>query len=235
MSSRVKGKIMFFWFGSKLKIKNLEQGLFNCPQCLKQTPYTLKEAQRYFSIYSIPLIPLEIIARYAECMICHGDFKPSSVDGDERRDEIVNSRMAQVTGLLGGIGTITMIVWIVYGLSCMASDYQEKQATIPSVVNKNNPVSLMLVNSSDTPQIMRVLKGIDVDEIMLKKGDIKKWESNRESTVTVCVGKKSITARLDDPEMVNVICIDNAGRLRCVTESVEDFGNFEGVKNYLIS
>jgi hypothetical protein len=226
---------MLFWFGTTTKVKNLGRGLFDCPKCLKQTPYAIKELQRYFTLYTARIMPLEVVARYALCMICKARFKPSVADGNEDRDIIVETTGDKIRRALGGIGTICTMIWIAYGLGCIIADYYQRHSVVASTINKDNPVQLIVANASDTPQTIRFLQGTQVEEFILDKKGVKLWENYKESKVTVCVGAKSIGATLDDHNTMNIVSIDNQGRLRCISESVEDFNKYEETKTYLFS
>lgn len=63
-------------FGTRSRIKTLSEGSFYCPQCRAKRTYEHKEARRYFTLYFIPLIPLDSLGDFVECDFCHGTFKP---------------------------------------------------------------------------------------------------------------------------------------------------------------
>ncbi len=53
-----------------------ESGTFHCPQCNGARQYTQRKVRRFFTLYFIPLIPLDLLGEYIECNYCHGTFKP---------------------------------------------------------------------------------------------------------------------------------------------------------------
>ena len=61
-------------FGTRSVKFTKEQGQFHCPQCERQTDYKHKSARRFFTLYFIPLIPLDKLGEYVECRSCRGTF-----------------------------------------------------------------------------------------------------------------------------------------------------------------
>ncbi len=53
-----------------------ESGTFHCPQCNGARQYTQRKVRRFFTLYFIPLIPLDRLGEYIECNYCHGAFNP---------------------------------------------------------------------------------------------------------------------------------------------------------------
>jgi len=64
-------------FGTKGVTSTVSTGSFSCPGCSAQTHYDHKRVRRFFTLYWIPLIPLDTIGEYIECLSCHGTFKQS--------------------------------------------------------------------------------------------------------------------------------------------------------------
>ncbi|HIF32831.1 MAG TPA: zinc-ribbon domain-containing protein [Planctomycetes bacterium] len=50
------------------------RGQFYCPRCSGQSDYKQKDVRRFFTLYFIPLIPLNVIETYLECVGCKGRF-----------------------------------------------------------------------------------------------------------------------------------------------------------------
>lgn len=63
-------------FGTKAKTKTVGKGKFNCPHCQREREYERRKAKRYFSIYFIPLIPMDDIGEFIECQTCHRSYSP---------------------------------------------------------------------------------------------------------------------------------------------------------------
>ena len=79
-------------FGTKAKYKTIGSGQFFCPHCQKTRNYEHKHAKNYFSLYFIPIIPLNDIGDFIECQSCRMtykqevlDFKPSKPQPDAAR------------------------------------------------------------------------------------------------------------------------------------------------------
>jgi len=50
-------------------------GSFRCPACARERPYRRKRIRRFFTVYFVPLVPLDLIAEFVECRACRGRFK----------------------------------------------------------------------------------------------------------------------------------------------------------------
>lgn len=62
-------------YGTKGMRSKDEAGDFYCPQCGQRQTYDEYKVRRWFTLYFVPLIPLNIAARYLECRSCLGTFK----------------------------------------------------------------------------------------------------------------------------------------------------------------
>jgi hypothetical protein len=51
-----------------------ESGQFHCPTCRSSQGYYWKKANRFFTLYFIPLIPLGSAGEYIECQSCRGTY-----------------------------------------------------------------------------------------------------------------------------------------------------------------
>ena len=60
--------------GIKKVGRKLGVGIFACPQCRHDSPYTLKKVSRYFTLYFIPLIPLGKVGESVQCDECGTEF-----------------------------------------------------------------------------------------------------------------------------------------------------------------
>ena len=60
-------------FGTKGVTYTHERGQFTCPSC-ESGDYTLKRVRRFFTLYWIPVIPLDLLGEYIECDGCRGTF-----------------------------------------------------------------------------------------------------------------------------------------------------------------
>jgi uncharacterized protein (UPF0212 family) len=64
---------MIIW-GSKNRFKKIDEGQFHCPKCGVNRDYHLKHAQRYFTLYFIPLVPIKNHGEFVECQTCVTTF-----------------------------------------------------------------------------------------------------------------------------------------------------------------
>ncbi len=66
---------MIIIFGSKVRYKTLSTGQFYCPQCKARRDYELRQARNWFSVYFIPVIPLNQIGELVTCLTCGTNFQ----------------------------------------------------------------------------------------------------------------------------------------------------------------
>ncbi len=69
-------------FGTRGITTTPEKGSFNCPSCKSQQNYGLKRVRRFFTLYFIPLIPLDKLGEYVECSSCKDTYKTNILDYD---------------------------------------------------------------------------------------------------------------------------------------------------------
>lgn len=73
-------------FGTRSVKFTKEEGQFHCPQCNCTTKYKHKSARRFFTLYFIPLIPLDKLGEYVECRSCRGTFIPRVLEYQKNQD-----------------------------------------------------------------------------------------------------------------------------------------------------
>jgi tellurite resistance protein len=56
------------------------QGTFSCPSCSSFRQYKKKRVRRFFTLYFIPIIPLDLIGEYVECSACESTWKTDILD-----------------------------------------------------------------------------------------------------------------------------------------------------------
>ena len=66
---------MIIIFGSKVRYKTLSTGQFYCPQCKARRDYELRQARNWFSLYFIPVIPLNQVGEFVTCLTCGTNFQ----------------------------------------------------------------------------------------------------------------------------------------------------------------
>ncbi len=90
-------------FGTRTTNPTAGQGIFNCPRCGPQKPYTHKKAKRWFTLYFIPVIPLGTAGEYLECTACAGTFDMEALHHDpaaERAEMFDRLRRLSVLAML---------------------------------------------------------------------------------------------------------------------------------------
>lgn len=70
---------MVILFGRKSVGKTINQGQFMCPKCKCERIYALKSYRNYFSLFLIPLIPLNHVGETVQCTACGTSYVPGSV------------------------------------------------------------------------------------------------------------------------------------------------------------
>jgi len=69
-------------YGTRGIKSTAEKGNFNCPACNAHSPYKKKRVRRFFTLYFIPLIPLDKMGEYVECDTCQATFDPEILTYD---------------------------------------------------------------------------------------------------------------------------------------------------------
>jgi tellurite resistance protein len=69
-------------FGTRGITTTPERGNFHCPRCQTTRPYNLKRVRRFFTLYFIPVIPLDKLGEYVECPTCQGTYSPEILTYD---------------------------------------------------------------------------------------------------------------------------------------------------------
>jgi tellurite resistance protein len=67
---------MIVW-GWRTVFRVVGSGVFSCPSCNADRNYQRRRAQRFFTLFFIPLIPLKTIGEFIRCVYCKTDFRES--------------------------------------------------------------------------------------------------------------------------------------------------------------
>ena len=67
---------MLLIWGVRVRYKTLDGGTFSCPNEGGDRAYERKEAKRWFSLFWIPLIPLNVLGDLVECQSCGHTYDP---------------------------------------------------------------------------------------------------------------------------------------------------------------
>jgi tellurite resistance protein len=76
--------IIYGWRGIK---STTGRGVFYCPSCEADRDYAHKTVRRFFTLYFIPVIPLNALGEYVECSGCKGTYKPEVLQWDPRKQQ----------------------------------------------------------------------------------------------------------------------------------------------------
>jgi uncharacterized tellurite resistance protein B-like protein len=71
-------------YGTRGVTSTNRQGKFHCPSCGPDTRFEHKVVRRFFTLYFIPLIPLDQLGEYIECTLCAGTFTNEVLKFDPR-------------------------------------------------------------------------------------------------------------------------------------------------------
>lgn len=69
-------------FGTRGVTYSAGSGGFYCPTCHDEKPYKHKRVRRFFTLYFIPLIPLDLHGEYVECEGCQGTYRMDVLEFD---------------------------------------------------------------------------------------------------------------------------------------------------------
>lgn len=72
-------------YGTRGITYNKAKGRFFCPRCGKCS-YKHVRVRRFFTLYFIPLIPLDLLGEYVECGHCESTYKPDVLSYDPQED-----------------------------------------------------------------------------------------------------------------------------------------------------
>jgi uncharacterized tellurite resistance protein B-like protein len=78
---------MFILFGTKGVTSTADEGSFHCPQCRGDRNYRLRTVRRFFTLFFLPVIPLNRLGEYIECDGCDGTFQPEVLGYDPNEEQ----------------------------------------------------------------------------------------------------------------------------------------------------
>lgn len=67
-------------YGTRGVTYSYDEGNFHCPVCRSSQPYKHKRVRRFFTLYFIPIIPLDLLGEYVECHDCQGTYNLEVLD-----------------------------------------------------------------------------------------------------------------------------------------------------------
>ena len=76
------------FFGTRGLTYSVNKGDFYCPSCQSLRPYKQQRVRRFFTLYFIPLIPLDIHGEYIECQQCGNTYDEEVLNFDPQAGEV---------------------------------------------------------------------------------------------------------------------------------------------------
>ena len=79
--------VLLIIFGTRGVTYSVATGEFSCPSCATKRRYEHKRVRRFFTLYWIPIIPLDTLGEYVECETCRDTFDPAVLSIDPEKDK----------------------------------------------------------------------------------------------------------------------------------------------------
>lgn len=79
---------MFIIFGTRGVTYTRERGSFYCPSCSTRQAFVRKGVRRFFTLFFIPVLPLDLLGEYIECQRCRETFKKEVLSYDPEVDRL---------------------------------------------------------------------------------------------------------------------------------------------------
>jgi hypothetical protein len=128
-------------FGWRAITRNGEKGKFNCPQCKSQRDYQRKKIQRFFTLFFVPLIPLQVLQESIQCQLCKKQFVPDILKYDPKAEAEAKQRLvtASFRTVLAHFGSLSdkkdaelfdLIPRLMSGLGCEVMSAEEAKTDI---------------------------------------------------------------------------------------------------------
>jgi uncharacterized tellurite resistance protein B-like protein len=77
---------MIIW-GSKGRTATIASGEFHCPDCSDYKLYKHQKVKRWFTLYFIPVFPMEDLGEYIECGDCKSTYKNNVLENDPKKKQ----------------------------------------------------------------------------------------------------------------------------------------------------
>ena len=65
---------MLLIFGIRVRLSSVDEGDLFCPHCGGDRRYVRRRARRWFTLFFLPLIPLNVVGEFLECATCHSRY-----------------------------------------------------------------------------------------------------------------------------------------------------------------
>lgn len=145
-------------FGTRGITTTPETGEFRCPRCGPNTAFGRKRVRRFFTLYFIPVIPLNALGEYIECQTCNNTYDVEVLDYNpeiqeqafQSQFELAIKQVMMLMALADGVVEDTEI-------AMMASIYQQLSGGEISEENLRQDVDL---SSRDNRGVTDYLKEV---------------------------------------------------------------------------
>ena len=71
---------MLIIFGFRVRFRDVSHHTFFCPGCGGDREGLLQEARRWFALFFIPIIPMNVIGQQVRCTTCNRTYRPEVLD-----------------------------------------------------------------------------------------------------------------------------------------------------------
>lgn len=78
-------------FGTRGLTLSGGKGQFSCPRCGDGQDYIHRKVRRFFTLYFIPLIPLNLLGEYVECQTCESSWDVKILDPNAEQEEFASA------------------------------------------------------------------------------------------------------------------------------------------------
>jgi tellurite resistance protein len=146
-------------YGTKGVEETHARGDFDCPQCGTTRPYVHKRIRRYFTLYFIPLIPINVAGEYVECGGCAGTFKKGVLELTSQRQQFqaefhqavrdVALKMMVADGNIDD-GEVDVVCGVVEKLTGRRPDAGEIRAQGELLAKDPRPVTALVASVKDS-------------------------------------------------------------------------------------
>ncbi len=79
-------------FGTRGVTYTTDRGRFHCPRCESPQDYMRQRTRRFFTLYFVPVLPLDVLGEYVECPVCRETFRDDVLHYDRETFESELSR-----------------------------------------------------------------------------------------------------------------------------------------------
>lgn len=66
---------MFIIYGTRGVTYCKDRGIFFCPTCAEHNRFRRQRVRRFFTLFFIPMVPLDLLVEYVECQRCFHKFR----------------------------------------------------------------------------------------------------------------------------------------------------------------